>query len=505
VAAWLPLALLSLLVVVAHARALGSDLVYDGRSQIGEGAYIHETRHFGDVLTLRVLGHDVLDNNRPTQLLSLMLDALVWGHRPFGFHLTNLALHLLCVGLLYGFLRRFGAPPGPAGCAAAVFAVHPLVVEVVAEPSYREDLLVALFSLLALRLWCWQPAERRAQLARAAGVVLCALLAVGSKESGAAVVPILLAAEALRPGSFRRRSLWLLGVTTLVVVTFLWARFAFAPDPSEIFPVRPQRLGGSLAATFVIQLRIFALYLGHLVWPVGLSADYTPGAIAGVPVWLGGLALVVVLGVQGALLRAAWRHELRGLAGLSVIWFWATFLPVANLVPMYRPAADRYLYVPLAGVVVALAVALTWLWPRKLAAGAALSALSVGVVLATAASIARQGVFASELALWEDTLRVSPDSTTAMNNQAWALLDVGRVDEARAGFQSAVAATAARDADPLVGLAIASGEGGDRVTAQRALQAALALDAIYGQPEKLQRTMRMTAAQIARLRVLLAR
>jgi hypothetical protein len=499
-----PLILLGLLVVAVHARALGSDLVYDGRSQIAEDDYLHQPGHLARVLTLRVLADDVLDGNRPTQLLSLMLDALVWGRRPFGFHLTNLVLHLGCVLLLFGLMRRWGAGPGPAAFGAALFAVHPLVVEVVAEPSYREDLLVGILLLAAARSFAsWTGTWTRGDGARVLGILACALGAVAAKESGAAVAVILAAMALATPssGASSAKARWtLVALVALVVTAFVVLRFALQPDPSAVFPVRPARLGGSLGATLLIQLRIFALYAGHLLWPAGLSADYTPGALAGIPALAGALALLLVLAAQALLVL---RAPLRGLALLGSVWFWASLLPASNLLPMYRPAADRYLYVPLMGVAMLAAVALAWLWPRKLAAAAVLTALTVGLFACALASIARHGVFASELALWQDTLRVSPDSTTAMNNEAWALLDAHRLPEAQAGFARAVQATGRRDPDPLAGLAIAAYEQGRQAEARAILGSAVALDPTYGQPERLRRSMRLTRAQIERLRALL--
>src|SRR5205823_13624959 len=113
---------------------LGADFVWDARAQILVDSFIHEPRHLLDVLSFRVLSLDVLDNNRPTNLLSLMLDSMLWGQRPFGYHLSNVLLHTVTVCLLFGFildvLRRSGVEEKPARFRAAfaslVFAVHPV-------------------------------------------------------------------------------------------------------------------------------------------------------------------------------------------------------------------------------------------------------------------------------------------------------------------------------------------------------------------------------------------
>ena len=56
------------------------------------------------MLTLRVVGQDELDRNRPLHLASLMLDAAIWKKEPFGYRLTNVLLHALNASLLFAFL-----------------------------------------------------------------------------------------------------------------------------------------------------------------------------------------------------------------------------------------------------------------------------------------------------------------------------------------------------------------------------------------------------------------
>jgi hypothetical protein len=157
---------LGLLTFGLYAISLKSGFVYDAQLQIEQDDYIHTPSNLLDVLTFRVMARDVLDFNRPVHLASLMLDSLIWGRNPFGYHLTNILLHTANVLLLFALLREWTkqyliackAPRAElgallaAGLGAAMFAVHPLCTEVVAEPTYREDLLACFFMLIALAL-----------------------------------------------------------------------------------------------------------------------------------------------------------------------------------------------------------------------------------------------------------------------------------------------------------------------------------------------------------------
>ena len=187
-----PRALALLLVVVAFALywpSLNADFVWDARSVILTNSYVHGLRNLPDVLTLRVMRLDVIDNNRPLFLVTAMLDWALWGTNPFGYHLTNNLLHALVVALLFAFARKLmaGAPPWAPFFAALLFAVHPLNCETVAEISYRKDLIVAACILGALNLAAiFQPVFSRRNVLLGGGCVVCLLLAAATKENAVA-------------------------------------------------------------------------------------------------------------------------------------------------------------------------------------------------------------------------------------------------------------------------------------------------------------------------------
>src|SRR5581483_746315 len=132
--------LLALLSVALYLPTLRFDFVWDAQSVIRQNAFVHDLRHLGDVLTLRVMRMDVMDNNRPAFLLSAMLKWVLWGDRPGAFHFTNVLMHAAVVVLLFAFAQRLTGK-WPAFFAVLIFAVHPLNCEPVAEVSYRKDLM----------------------------------------------------------------------------------------------------------------------------------------------------------------------------------------------------------------------------------------------------------------------------------------------------------------------------------------------------------------------------
>ena len=83
-------------------------------------------------------------------MLSLALDYRVWGLDPFGYHLTNVALHALTAVLVCVFLWPIMPSLGAATLAALVFALHPLQMEAVTLAIQRKTLLSALFAILTI-------------------------------------------------------------------------------------------------------------------------------------------------------------------------------------------------------------------------------------------------------------------------------------------------------------------------------------------------------------------
>ena len=106
------------------------------------------------------LCHPFQDLFSPLPMWSLMLDHALWGLRPLGYHLHNLALHILAAWALLATLRRLGVRWILAGLGALLWALNPQKVESVIWVSERKDVLCGLFAFLAVWLflekrWGW--------------------------------------------------------------------------------------------------------------------------------------------------------------------------------------------------------------------------------------------------------------------------------------------------------------------------------------------------------------
>jgi tetratricopeptide (TPR) repeat protein len=489
----LPALALGLATFLLYLPSLWSEFVYDAEAQILVGEYLHDRSHFADVLTFRVLAQDVLDGNRPVQLLSLMVDSLLWGKNPFGYHLTSNLLHVGNVVLFYFLLVRL-CPRGAGSLASAfvaalLFAVHPLLVEPVAEVSSREDLLATWFllvSVLLAHLWT----NGKAGAWALAGCLGAAVLACGAKETGGAAPFLILFCGLLFRGETPLRR-WLVPAAGALVLTgaFFAARFSLQPAESEIFLHKPQYLANSFPELLKIQSFIWAFSIRSLFLPFGLSADYVAPnvlALSKGAAWsiLGGFLIF-----QGL---AAWKSRV---AAFGAAIFWLGLAPVSNFVPIYRPVADRYLYLPLIGLAMTLCGILIFTSRWRRVHGVLLAGLILAALGLASLTWRREAVFANSLNLWTDTFAKSPFSDTAANNLGYALLEKGDYTEALQIFDKTLRLTKGKKPNAWAGAAVVLEKLGRPADAEAALDRAIALEAIYADPAQMVKSLLVNAEQ----------
>jgi len=441
---WVAL-LLAAATFFVYLPSLKSDFVYDARIEILQEGFITSLSKLPAVLSLKVLSTHLMLADRPGQLLYLMLNAALWGKEPWGYHLGSNLLHAANVALLFVLLLRLIATdPAVAArndfwkiqlsavVATLIFALHPIAAEPVAAVSYSSDLLVTFFTLLALlAATAFRPEEFPTAMITGTIGVLCAFAAVACKESGMTAALVLIVYWYL----FRRREAkgpWalFLGVATAVTAAFLAARFLLAPPPPS--PNTLGYLGGSFFQVFLIQPRLWVFMMGKLIWPVHLSADYTLENMDGLSTPLALAILFVVVLLQG------WLAMKSRIGAMGVAVYWLGLVTVSNFIPLHRVLADRFYYLPLAGVAMQLMALLLMASGSHSGFWVGAASLLGALLPLTLLTLAREEVFANDALLWRNTIEVSPLSFTAHNNLGQAFIEKGQVDEAVTEFQQAL-------------------------------------------------------------------
>lgn len=319
---------------------------------------------------------------RPATLLSFALDYRV-GAGPHWFHVVN----VLWAGLATGLLTLLAASLAGTGIGLAtglLFAVHPVHVEAVANVVGRAELIAAAAYAAAL-LCALRAAHDRRWLA---GVALAAAVAIGAKEH-AATLPAAVVLVLLSQGHAPKRALVPAVAAAIPVLAYFVARVGVAHGMLDVRGLAPGLEGLDLPRRAWAMLALSLQWWRLLLAPVRLSADYSPAQVAVAT----GLTSAH-LGAAAAWLAAgwaAWRLRRRApTVALGTAWLLLTLLPVANLVPTEILLAERTLYLPSWGFLLAAVSAAALLpWPRRSAAGA----VGILVALGAARSALRTGVW----------------------------------------------------------------------------------------------------------------
>jgi len=393
---------------------------------------------------------------RPLLWVSYLVDARIGGTSPAIYHATNLALHLAACAVAFLLLRRLGAGWRSALALALVLCVHPALVSVVAWIPCRNDSLLALAamaSVFALLAFLDRPG-----LVRAALVLAAAALTIFTKESGVALLPLLpliALAEKGRP-ALRDRSLLALG-GGVALVALLY--FALRRHALGAFPLGAGAALGRARET----LEWLVVYVGKTFLPVQLSVQPN---LADTSLWPG----VVSIGLAVALLVLL-RARLSARFGWGVAWYLAFLLP-ALLSPKDTSGLEHRLYVPLIGLLVAIASLRpgTWPVPRAALTGATIAVLA----LLSLQSARRLPDFSSDLALWSSATQSSPHSESAWRTLAWRSFEAGRLEDAVVAAERALTLGNEARAHLILGVALA--RRGDTADAGRSLEEATRLD-----------------------------
>jgi tetratricopeptide (TPR) repeat protein len=376
-------------------------------------------------------------NWHPLTWLSHMLDAQLFGLRPGLHHLTSLALHAANATLLFLALRAMTGALWPPAVVAALFAVHPLHVESVAWIAERKDVLSTLFWMLALLAWVRY--ARRPSAGRYLAAAALFALGLLAKPMLVTLPLALLLLDAWPLGRMgpgvprpRRAAALLLEKAPLLALS----------AASSAVTVVAQRSGNAVISTWLVPvssrvanaLASWLRYAQKMFWPSGLGLFY-PLAWKNPPAWkIAGAALA--LGALTAAVLRLWSR--RPWLAVGWLWYLGTLVPVIGLVQVgMQGMADRYTYVPLVGLFVAIA------WT-----GADLAArprLAPAVAACAAAAVAACAVTAwFQVERWRDDQSLF-GGTIAATGQNWlAELNLGvnlyhqkRYDEAIAHYEAA--------------------------------------------------------------------
>jgi hypothetical protein len=388
-----PAATIVLLAAAAAVAHLLNDFVYDDVPVVRDNARLHSLPGWRDIVASPWWPPPFVEQlHRPLASLMLAVQWAVGSGNPLPFRIVSVALYIAGAWAVYRLGSRL-LTPGAALAAASVFAVHPVHVEAVAQAVNQGDLVVGLAAALMATRYLDRRRAGDVRVRDWAAIAALYATAMLSKESGYVLPGLLIAAELLvapaaAPGERLRLSLGYVGLA-LVAAGGIGLRLAVLGDAAFLVEPVASLRGLDLGGRIATMLQVVPQWLRLLAFPARLRADFPPDAFPH-PSRLGsaeyaGLALLAGAAVVGWLARRSAPAVTFGLA-----WCAIGLLPVSNIVPSGIMLAERTLYLPSVGFVLAAGGAAGWLVRRHPAASPRLRAvLGVACVLAVAAGLVK--------------------------------------------------------------------------------------------------------------------
>ncbi len=397
-------------IALIYAPALVSPVIYDDVSHVRDNPAFR--LGLGEFLA-GLVSRDYFSfaSERTYQPVVTLFHYATHSH-PLLYRSFGLCLHFLNAVLLYRVAQRLTAGRRPAIYAALLFAVFPAHTELLNFSSFKGHLFAAtciLAVLLSVIEYCAD------KVPPSLPFKICFFLILGllSKESALVAVPLSILYVVLfaRPELPRLKSL--AASVGVLCAGYLWLRF-FVLTPPRAFPVRFE----------YSSLESLAFYLRTLAVPYPLCLERTLPSGAWWVLWLGAFAGAAVL----------LRRSKECL--FSLAWIPLALAPFLHLIPFSNvsPVADRYLYLPAAGLCLLLAHALGRS-PRGALVLAALLALWAPI------AAARNLTYRSTRALFEQTAACAPRNARAQFLLGMVCFQEKDYPAARAAYERVLALT----------------------------------------------------------------
>lgn len=405
-AVWLLPVAIALVTAIAFLPSIRNEFTdWDDPAYVTENQLIRDSSAAG---VGALFGTFVEGNYQPLTMASYALDYRLWKLNPKGYHITNIALHVLATVAVFGLILLLTGSAELAAITSLFFGIHPLHVESVAWVSGRKDALYALFYLVSCAsyvLWVRKRGPRALYYAATLVTFVLSLLSKGMAVTlpvALVVIDLYLKRRVTAKTLLEKAPLFL----TAIVFGYL-----------SVVAQAKQGAVQDLAAHPFYERILFACYgvsayLVGAIAPVGLSAFYPYPLKTG-----GGLPLVYYLAPLGVILigaALAWIARRDRAALFGALFFLLNVALVLQLFPVGSAViADRYTYLSFVGVGLILASAYRLL-RRSLPARLAVLRLALAGLLVVAGGLAffstraRCEIWKNNITLWTDVLSHYP-------------------------------------------------------------------------------------------------
>lgn len=436
----LPIVILVIVGLAVYINSLSNGFVYDDLVVIVENKYIkNPLKNLPSLFNasyFKIAGGEA--GYRPIATLSYYLIFAFAGSNPFYFHLVSVLIHIANACLVYLFCFQVLPNKSHALLAGLLFVCHPALTEAVDCISFNEDLLAALFFLLSLILYI-KATDNQAKIVVYVLSLLSYFLGLLSKEMAITLPGVILLYDVAFRGN-GKNSLALKEILhTIRLGGFYYSGYIAISLIYLVlrFSVFYQAKGsieahyGSLVDRIVfLPAHIFS-FIKLAFAPFNLSAAHVfvyPHSYFEIT------NIVGFTVVCGLIVFSFYLYKWSKVIFFGIWWFVLTLFPVYNLIEIFHPFAERFVYIPIIGFCMSIPALIDALLTRIIRKPAAKLAARVVVVLIlgvyAATTIPRNRDWKDGMTLWSKTVLTSPGSAIAHGNLGRAFQDLKKFDEA---------------------------------------------------------------------------
>jgi protein O-mannosyl-transferase len=259
------------LICAAYARVLHAGFIWDDESHLTQNACVVGPLGLKEIWTTAQAVY------YPLVLTTFWIVHKFAGLNPLPYHVLNVVMHAASALLLWRVLRQLGVRGAWLG--AALWALHPVMVQSVAWVTELKNTQSCFFYLLSISLFLTWEEQRRARSGLFLALSLGAFVLATLSKPSVVMLPVVLGLCIWwRRGRIRRQDILLLApyfvVSAIASAWTIWEQKfhagAVGPDWAQSWPER-----------FILAGRAIWFYLGKLVWPDPLIFIYPRWQIHG--------------------------------------------------------------------------------------------------------------------------------------------------------------------------------------------------------------------------------
>lgn len=413
--------------------------------------------------------HDLYDSlrhifrSRGVAYLSFALNYRFGGLDVTGYHIVNIAIHILTSGIVYLILRKvFRTSLFLPAAGALIFLAHPLQTQAVNYIVQRMASMCGLFFFLSIYLYILARETRQegGSFFRighlwyySASMVTC-ILALLTKQN-AVVLPMALVMVdwyflTWEKGDWKRRLAYILPFLFItVVISWIqikgiasikdaggaqyWAKAAETAATAKLNPTNVKLIKPPehLQMTYLVtEFSVMWLYIRLLFIPYGQVFDYGYPLVGAIFTVQNAAAL---LGLILLFVLAVYVRKKAPLVSFGILWFFLTLSVESTIIPL-DAAVEHRLYMTMFGFALIVLDLLRRIPARRVA----FSLISLAVVACAILTWQRNSLWSDPVAFARDNVCKAPSNPRNYLTLANFCADVGRWKEAEQALLTAI-------------------------------------------------------------------